>query len=110
MAGKPPDILEVLSGQVFENAKNIDTDWRTTFVLHLATLTLLIDAKLCTIEEAARRVEHIQRVLPEQFHSPDVDQRLGVITDWLRQNENAPKPGWTPEVIEGGQSRDPETD
>jgi hypothetical protein len=83
-----------------------DADRRAHVVVELAALTLLIDAKLATIEEAAQRIEQIQGKLLESYRAEDVSQRLKLITTWLRGHIRQPPGQWTPVVIEGGRDRD----
>lgn len=96
------DAHQHLVDLVFDQAVRADADRRGHFVIELATLTLLIDAKIVTIEEAAQRIEKIQGVLPEQYQAEDVTLRVKHITEWLRGHVKQPRGQWHPVVIQGG--------
>jgi hypothetical protein len=75
---------------IIDHMVRADANRRGHIVVELATLTLMIDAKLVTIEEAAQRIEKIQSVLPPAYQAEDVSLRVKWITDWLRDHEEAP--------------------
>jgi hypothetical protein len=108
MADKPPDQIQALVSMVIEDRLRLAATQRATMVAHLATLTLLIDAKICTIEGACQRIEHIQKGLTAPYQDADVSARLGLITQWLRAHDKPDtdgtpaSPRWTPVVIRGG--------
>lgn len=87
-----------------------DADRRGHVAVELAILTMMIDAKLVTIEEAALRIEKIQSVLPEPYQADDVALRVKLITEWLRGHIKQPENQWRPVVIEGGLDQMRETD
>ena len=101
-----PDITELIVKQ----AAIADANQRASAVAYLATMTLLIDAGLVTIEQAAQRIEQIHRVSPEGYHSPLVAERIQILTVWLRAHDKPQRHGWTPEVIQGGLDHQRETD
>jgi hypothetical protein len=45
-----------------DSARRVDVNWRANLIVQLSTITLMVDAKLVSIEEAASRIEHIQSV------------------------------------------------
>jgi len=75
-------------------------------IVEFATLSLLVDAKLTTVEEAAQRIELIQSVLPEPYRADDVTERVKLATAWLRSFVKQPRGQWRPVVIEGGLGQD----
>lgn len=87
-----------------------NTDRRARAVVELATLTLLIDAGIVTIEKAAQRILEIQCVLPEPYQAPAVNQKLVQITAWLRSHDKSSRSGWIPEALEGGPDPAPADD
>ena len=73
--------------------------------MDIATLTLLVDLKLVTVEQVAQRIELIRAALGDQYESDDVKSRLRLVADWLvEQNPHAQteRASWTPQVIDGG--------
>jgi hypothetical protein len=91
---------------IIDHMVRADANRRGHIVVELATLTLMIDAKLVTIEEAAQRIEKIQSVLPPAYQAEDVSLRVKWITDWLRDHDKKPREPWRPLVIEGGLDQD----
>lgn len=91
--------------QLAFQAVRVDANRRGHVVIELAILTMLIDAKLVTIEEAAMRIEQIQSGLPEVYQDPEVSLRTKFVTDWLRSHTRQPAKQWQPVVIEGGNGR-----
>jgi len=91
-------------------AKAIDANFRTSVAVDLATITLLVDARLVTIEQAAQRIEEIQRTLSERFQTPDIAERIAFLTRWLRAHDKPQRSGWTPVVIQGGLDQAPDAD
>jgi len=97
-----PDVVKALTAHIFSSAVRIDANQRSNMAVHLAILTLLIDAKIITIEEAASRIEQIPSVLPKAYQGEDVSMRLKWFTTWLRANAKQPPRQWNPVVIDGG--------
>jgi hypothetical protein len=93
-----PDFINVVGDLLTQT----DSDRRSNLVVDLATLTLLIDAKLVTTEQAAQRIEKIQSVLPAQYQTEDVNARLKLATVWLRSHVEQPTGQWRPVLIQGG--------
>lgn len=93
-----------------EEVERSDANRRGHVVVELAILTMLIDAKIVTIEEAAQRIELIQSKLPAVYQEPDVGLRVKMITEWLRGHAKGPPGKWRPLVIEGGLSQETASD
>jgi hypothetical protein len=104
------DANQALIQMVGDLATRADADRRAHVVVDLATLTILIDAKLVTIEEAAARIEKIQSVLQEPYRAEDVSARIKIVTEWLRSHVKQPSGQWTPVVIQGGLDQNPMND
>jgi hypothetical protein len=79
-----------------------DIERRARLVTDLATITLLIDAGIVSAEEAAQRIELIQRLMPESFQTDPVSLELKAATGYLRQHAPQDRVPWQPAVIQGG--------
>jgi hypothetical protein len=66
--------------KVRERAAN----FRTTLIIELAPISLLIDAGITTAEAAVQRIEQIQTALSETFRSNEVSQRVARAIHLLR--------------------------
>jgi len=97
-----PDLVSALAARIVTEADRADANRRGHAVIELALLTLVIDAKLATIEQVVQRIQSIRESLPEPFQAEDVGQRVRWITEWLLSHVDRPRGRWTPQVIEGG--------
>ncbi len=61
-------------------------------VIQLATITLLIDAKITTREAAVQRIDQIRRALPEKFQGEDVSTIIESATELLQSVAPSPAP------------------
>lgn len=110
MASDTPDAGQFFLREMMEAAERVDENRHGHVIAELAIMTILIDAKIVTIEEACERLELIQSVLPERYQSDQAKLRVRLLTEWLRGHvkpDASPDPqGWTPQVIEGGKNDD----
>lgn len=106
MATDEPDFGQIILKQLMEGAERTDENRHGHVIAELAIITILIDAKLVTIEQACERLELIQSVLPERYQTDEAKLRVRFLTEWLRGHVTRDTPGWTPKVIEGGKDRD----
>lgn len=78
-----------------QNTLRIDAHGRTNLIVQLATLTILIDRDLISIDDAVGRIEQIEYSLADQmpgFADPMVRAGVKRATDWLRSNKREPRP------------------
>jgi hypothetical protein len=102
-------VMPAMLANLFEKQSVIiSANHTATMIADLATLTLLIDNGLVSIEQAARRIEEIRHVLVGD--SILVDDRIQRLTRWLRENDKPQRRGWKPEVIRGGLDQDQTSD
>ena len=80
----------------------IDQNFRASVAVELGTITLLVDAGIVTIEQAAQRLEAIPGKLPATFQTDDIKERIAFLVQWLRENDKPQHAGWSPVVIPGG--------
>jgi hypothetical protein len=106
----PPDLNEFLADFAVKAMQTQDDDRRATTILALAVITLLIDAKVTTIEGAISRIEHIQSTFSDKFKTEAVSSKLAPVLIWLRGHLADKTSAWKPQVIEGGRKDDPASD
>lgn len=85
---------DVASKFTHENARRIDAHVRVNLVLHLSTITHLVEAKLISIDEAVGRIEQIHSSFADLDPGyANLMVSLGVkrATDWLRSNKKEPR-------------------
>jgi hypothetical protein len=95
--------LDISGKAELANATRIDAHWRSTLVIQLSTITMLIDAKLITIEEAALRIEQIHSSFAESDLGYSSELVVGTIkraTDWLRAHEKKPIRQWSADILQ----------
>ena len=90
---------------LLETIAKMDDNRRGQVVADLAIFTLLVDAKLATIEQVCERLELIQSSLGELYQTDEAKLRTRALTDWLRAHDKPDEPRWTPVVIEGGKDQ-----
>ncbi len=73
-----------IMGAVDLKIRPIDARVQALIVAQLATLTLMIEAGLTTVEGAARRFEQVRHTLPEPYQAEIVATRLGQLVERLR--------------------------
>ena len=106
---KPPDIGQVTMALVTDSITRVDANRRGSVVAELAILTILIDAGICSIEEACSRIEHIQSTMGQRYNDDETPKRITQITAWLRAHDkpaDSATPRWTPVVLQGGLDHD----
>lgn len=99
-----PTFGHFLAESMYDLTARADDDRRASFVTGLAVITMLIDAGLVTIEEAAQRIEMVHRSLPDDQKTEGLRLRILHATEWLRAHLRQPNRAWTPSVIDGGLS------
>jgi hypothetical protein len=84
---------------------------RARLITDLATLTLMVDKGLVSVEEAVERLQLIQSVMPASYQKELVTRQLDFVVRFLRSKGNAAPDSarWTPVVVQGGLS-DPADD
>lgn len=88
---------------VFKQQKKISTEHaRAHIIIHLSTLTHLIELDLVTAEQAAQRLELLQAALSADDHYGA--SIISQVASSLRSVGQQPERKWTPEVILGGLS------
>lgn len=83
-------------------AHRIDAHWRTNMIVQLSTLTLLIDANLVSIEEAAARIEQVQVAFAKGdpgYSTPMAQAIIERATAWLRAHEKKPIREWSADIL-----------
>jgi hypothetical protein len=78
-----------------ETIGRIDAHWRANLMMHLATLTLLIDNNACTIDQACVRIESMHSSFANSdpgFDTPIARGTIEWATQWLRAHQD--KPQW----------------
>ena len=61
-------------------------NFRGSLIIQLATISLLIEARLTTAEAVIQQIEQTQRELPESFRVVAVSQRVNRAIDLLREH------------------------
>jgi len=73
----------------------LDAHGRSNIVLQLTPLTLLIDPRIISIDEAVERMEQIHSSLADQmpgYADPMVLAGVKYAIDWLRLHKKEPRP------------------
>src|SRR5580704_18900716 len=99
------DKTDVLGSQMLGQGERITANAHTHAVLELATLSLLIDQKIATLAEIENRVRQAHRKWPSEWDDAAVAARLDLLIGLLRDVYAPNSHGWTPQVIQGGLSR-----
>ena len=96
------DRVDVLAGQLLGHIGKADSSRRAHNVFDLTVLSLLVEHKIATVEDIARRTQQVRNLMTPDYRSSEVAARVDSLMNVLR-HVYGPKPcGWTPVVIEGG--------
>lgn len=102
MTETPSGPMAALFQEIVNLTFAVESDRRASNIIDIATITLLIDANIISIEQAVQRIEHIDSVLLAEKKDEGVALRIQLVTEWLRAHDKSPAGAWTPQVIEGG--------
>jgi hypothetical protein len=105
-----PDLSSVVDQFAAEEREKTAANIRALLTIDLATISLLVDAKIVTVEEAAQRIELVQSSLQADPAHPKQSPLVQVATNWLRSRGLPGQPSWVPTVHQGGRSDDSGTD
>jgi hypothetical protein len=104
------DKTDLLAKQFLDHVLRANTNRQAHNVFDLTILSFLLDHRLVTLEGLDRRIALVRSALPENYRSPETGAAIENLMSVLRA-VYGPKPrGWTPQVIEGGKDRPPESD
>ena len=105
-----PNITDVLMEMALDQKQRIADQVAANFIVDLTPITLMVDKKIITIEEAAQRIEQLRAVSLADQDRPLANEMLQITIDWLRAHDKTEAPGWSPVVHEGGLSQDQKDD
>jgi hypothetical protein len=91
------------------SATRIDAGFRSSLVIQLSTITMLIDAKLISIEEAVSRIEQIHSSFAQGdpgYSTPMATDMIKRVTDWLRAHARKPARQWSADILSFPSRRD----
>ena len=77
MVNITPDTLAAIGETVLRENERSESHRRAQTVIELATLSLLIERNLLTVEDVASRIAEIHSGLPETFREPLVLEQTG---------------------------------
>jgi hypothetical protein len=93
----PEDIQQLartIASRIDKSEAQAAVNSRALLIIEIATITLMVDAKVITIEESVQRIQKIRKWLLVAFPSDDVSRRVDDAIDLLRDhaNDTIPQP------------------
>jgi hypothetical protein len=99
----PVDIQELsrtFASAIARSEAHAVANSRTVLIIEIATITLLVDAKVITIEESVQRIQKIRKWLSVALPDDDVTQKVDHAIDLLKAHENGTIPQPRSSVID----------
>ena len=86
---------------VMEEKQRNDLNTQGLLAMHLATMTLMIDAKLITAEEAVERIRQSQSWTHTPVAEPQRSPLMLAAIEFFRDASAQGSPRWRPSVVAG---------
>jgi len=83
------DTFKLLMGRL---TANIDDDRRALFILHLATISALIDAGVLTADRTIEQIIRVQAALPPKYKGERINRQLETAIRFLTDYGTPPSP------------------